>query len=70
MLWRSFCLHGLGPLVPLEGNVIANQYEVLLIDHLYSEIKHFYPDGSGLFHGGHRAQGLTEWLEYENEIST
>lgn len=61
MLWRSFCLHGLGPLVPLEGNVIANQYEVLLIDHLYSEIKHFCLDGSGLFpdvptpiHSSHR----------------
>lgn len=49
MLWRSFCLHGLGTLIPLEGSVITNQYEVVLIDRLHSVIKHFYPDGCNMF---------------------
>ncbi len=40
---------GMGPLVPLEGRVTADQYKVILSDHLYHLVKHFYPDGSGLF---------------------
>ncbi len=60
----AFCLYGLGPLVPLEGRVTADQYKVVLSDHLYPVMKHFYPDGSGLFQGDgtpiHRARGLTE----------
>ncbi len=42
MLWGAFCWHGLGPLVPLEGKVTANQYKVVLSDHLYPMMKHFY----------------------------
>ncbi len=49
MLWGAFCWHGLGSLVPLEGRVTADQYKVVLSDHLYPVMKHFYPDGSGLF---------------------
>ena len=67
-----FCWHGLGPLVPLEERVTANQYKVVLNDHLYPMMKHFYPDGSGLFQDDnasiHGAQGVTEWFdEYEND---
>lgn len=29
--------------------VTANQYKAVLSDHLYPVMKHFYPDGSGLF---------------------
>lgn len=49
MLWGAFRWHGLGPLVPLEGNVTANQYKVGLSDHLYRTMKHFLPGGSGHF---------------------
>ncbi len=49
MLLGALCWHGLGPLIPLEGRVTANQYEVVLSDHLYPVMKHFYPDASGLF---------------------
>ncbi len=49
MLWGAFCRHGLGPLVPSEGRVTANQYKVVLSDHLYPMMKNFNPDGSGLF---------------------
>lgn len=45
----TFCWHGLGPLVTLEGRVTANQHKVVLTHHLYPVMKHFYPDGSGLF---------------------
>ncbi len=74
MLWEAFCWHGLGSLVPLEGRVTANQYKVVLSDHLYPMMKHFYPDGSGLFQDDsapiHRARGLTEWFdEYENDVN-
>ena len=74
MLWGAFCWHGLGPLVPLEGRVTANQYKVVLSDHLYPMMKHFYPDGSGLFQDDnapiHRARGVTEWFdEYENDVN-
>ena len=67
-------LHGLGPLVPLEGRVTANQYKVVLSDHLYPMMKHFYPDGSGLFQDAndpiHRERGVTEWFdEYENDVN-
>ncbi len=72
--WEAFCWHGLGPLVPLEGRVTANQYKVVLSDHLYPMMKHFYPDGSGLFQDDnapvHRARGVTEWFdEYENDVN-
>lgn len=32
-----------------EGRVIANQYKVLMSDHLYPVMKHLNPDGNGLF---------------------
>ncbi len=48
------------------------KYEVVLSDHLYAMMKHFYPNGRGLFQDDsalvHRAQGVTEWFdEYEND---
>ncbi len=69
--WGAFFWHGLSPLVPLEGRVTAYQFEVV---HLYPMMKHFYPDGSGLFQDDnapiHRARGLTEWFdEYENDVN-
>ncbi len=56
--------------VHLKGRVTANQYKVVLSDHLYPMMKHFYLDGSGLFQDDnapiHRAGGVTEWFdEYE-----
>ncbi len=74
MLWGAFCWHGLGPLVPLEGTVTANQYKVVLSDHLYPMMKHVYPDGSGLFQDDnapiHRARGGTECFdECENDVN-
>ncbi len=42
-------LAGLDPLVPIEGKVITNQYKIVLSDHLYPMMKHFYLDGRGLF---------------------
>jgi len=70
----GFCLHGLGPLVPLEGRVITNQYRVVLSRHLYPMMKHFYPDRSGLFQDDntpiHRARGVTKWFDkYENDVN-
>ena len=50
MLWGKICWHGLGSIVPLKGEVIADQYKVGLSDHLYPVMEHFYHDGSGLFH--------------------
>ncbi len=74
MLWGAFCWHGLGPLVPLMERVTANQYNVVLSDHLHPMMKHFYPDGSGVFQDDnvpiHRARGVTEWFdEYENYVN-
>ncbi len=74
MLWGTCCWLGLGPLVPSEGRVTANQYKVVLSDHLYPVMKHFYLDGSGLFQDDntpiHRARGVTEWFdEYENDVN-
>lgn len=48
MLGRTFSQHGLRPLVPLEGCITANEYKVILTDHLYHLypiIKRFYPNG-------------------------
>ncbi len=72
MPWGTFWWHGLGPLVPLQGRVTANQYKVVLSDHLHPMMKHLYPDGSGLFQDDnapiHRAGGVTEWFDvYEND---
>lgn len=74
MLWGAFCWHGLGPLVPLEGEVTANEYTVILSDHLYPMMRHFYPDGSGLFQDDnaplHRSQEVTQWFnENENDVN-
>ncbi len=64
MLWGAYSWHSLGPLVPLEGRVTANQYKVVLSDHLYHMMKHFYPAPI------HRVRGVTEWLdEYENDVN-
>lgn len=64
MLWRSFYLHGFGPLAPLKNRITANQYNVVLIGDLYLEIKLFYPDGNGLFQvvptPFHSSQGFTQ----------
>jgi len=72
-LCYAFCWHGLGPLVPLERRVTANQYKVVLSDHLYPMMKHFYPDGSGLQDDNapiHRARGVTEWFdEFKNNVN-
>lgn len=64
--------HGLGPLVPSEERVTANQYRVSLSDHLYPVMKHVQPDGSGLFQDDgvpvRRARGVNEGFdEYEND---
>lgn len=48
-LWGTFCYHSLGPFVPLEGRVSANQFKVVLSEPLFHMMKHFYPSGSGLF---------------------
>lgn len=74
ILLRTFCWHGLGPLVPLEGRVTSNQYEVALSDHLYPIMKHFYPDCNRLIQDDNasirRAQRVTEWFdECENYMT-
>ena len=58
----------------MQINTNTNQYKVVLSDHLYPMMKHFYPDGSGLFQDDntpiHRAQGITEWFdEHENDVN-
>ena len=73
MLLGQFCCHGLGPLVPLEGRVTANQWKILS-DHLHPMLKHFYADGTGVLEDDNapicRAWGVTEWFdEYENGVN-
>ncbi len=58
----------------VRGRVTANQYDLVLSDHLYSVMKHFYPDEIGLFQDDnapiHRARGVTEWFDvYENDVN-
>ncbi len=53
---------------------LTPQYKVVLSDHLHPVMKHFYPDGSGLFQDDnariHRARGVTEWFdESENDVN-
>ena len=50
-----------------------SEYKVVLSDHFHPMMKHFYPDGSGLFQDDNapiqRARGVTEWFdEYENDV--
>lgn len=49
----TFCCHGQGPHVPIEGRVTVHQYKVLLTVHLYDNDHkyHFYSDGSDSFFG-------------------
>ena len=44
----AFFWHRPSPLVPLSGRVTVDQYKVVLTDHLYPMMKHFYPDSSGV----------------------
>lgn len=68
----ALCLHGFGPLVPLQGRVPANKYKVVLSYHLCLMMKHFHPDGSGLFQDGnvpiYMAGGVTELFD-ENDMN-
>lgn len=66
--------HGLGPLVPSEERVTANQYRVSLSDHLYPVMKRVQSDGSSLFQDDgapvRRARGVNERFdEYENDAN-
>lgn len=59
------CLQVLSLLVPLVRIVIANRYNIVLINHLhYAEIMPFFPDGGGLFQDVpnpiHSSQGFTQ----------
>lgn len=66
---RDFRWHALGPLVLLEGRVRANQYKVVLTDHLYPIMQYLHPNGSGLFTVPiHRTRGLT-LNEYDDEAN-
>ena len=52
--WICYAVRGIVagtvcPILPLEGKVTANEYYNCLTDQLYPMMKHFYPDGSGLF---------------------
>lgn len=44
----SLCIH-MHTLVALERRVTSDQYDILLTDQFYPVLKHFCPDGSGLF---------------------
>lgn len=46
-----------GCLVSLKERATVNQFEVVIIDHVYPVMKHFCPEGNGLFNG------LTEWFD-------
>ncbi len=64
----------MGLFVPFGGRVDANQQKNVLSDHVYPVMKHFYPDGSGLFQDNnapvHRARGVTTWFdEHENDVN-
>lgn len=48
MLQEALYRSGLEPFVPQRG-VTANQYNIVQCDHLYSVMKYFCPNGSGLF---------------------
>lgn len=54
------------------GSVTANSCKVLLTDHFYHLIKHFYPDKSGLFPDDpapiHRVQDINEWFNKHKKI--
>ena len=62
MVWGAFSWHGLGPLNPLEGKVIASKYTAILSAHLQPMVKHLYAERSGLFQDDntptHKVQGL------------
>lgn len=47
-VWH-FPWYGLASLVHLDGKLTANQYELILTDHLNPVMKHIYPDGCGHF---------------------
>lgn len=65
MLWRSFCLHGLGPLVPRRKNYSESMQSNEML---------FYPDGNVLFQDAptlfYSSQGFTQQFdEDENDES-
>lgn len=70
-----FYWHGLGPRVPLELRVSANQCQVLLpLSYLYTMMIHFSLDECGLFQDGsttiYRAWGLPAWASEDyNDVN-
>jgi hypothetical protein len=74
MVWGVLSWHGLVPLNLSEGKENANKYTAILSDCFQPMVKHFYPDGSGLFQDDnvptHRARVVTEWFdEHENDVN-
>lgn len=45
----AFCWHILGSTVPIEKTISLNHNKVIVTNHLYPMMRHFYPDGCGLF---------------------
>lgn len=57
----------LAPWREIIGWITANHYKVILMNHLYPIIKHFHPDGSGLFRDD-SAHGVTEeWFDEDEK---
>ena len=49
MLWSTFSWHCFGAVIPLEGKIYANSYDMILSDHLHLMLQHFFPAGRGVF---------------------
>ncbi|CAG8800068.1 3455_t:CDS:1, partial [Cetraspora pellucida] len=49
MFWACFSWHGLGPIVPIHGNVNGEVYAKLIVNHAIPAIRHLVSDEQGIF---------------------
>ncbi|KAJ4440979.1 hypothetical protein ANN_10828 [Periplaneta americana] len=67
MLWGTFTLASMNPVVIVQGTMKATVYRTLVAEHVHPFMTAMFPKGSGIFQQDngpcHKARSVMEWFE-------